>query len=90
MLIIDMPMPNRCVECGPRLLCKRYIIALQEDRAEDLYPMVGDKDCLIKGELVRCGECKQYEKFDGYSKKFGMLFPKDNPCINGERKDGER
>ena len=52
-LIVEMDMPKRCIECGVRLKCKRYVCGLQQDIAivEDLKPLMGDKDCLIKGVL---------------------------------------
>lgn len=55
-------------------------------------------DC--KGELVRCGECKWYEKTkdygDGYynclfhAQEDCAPFPENGYCSYGERKDGER
>lgn len=50
-LIVEIEMPKRCIECGVRLKCKRYVCGLQQDIAEDLKPLIGDKDCLIKGVL---------------------------------------
>ena len=100
MLIVDMPMPRCCDDCpmfydgiacdvtGTKTYPNREYRILNNGQVFDSAKNRFD-DCPIKGELVRCGECKQYEKFDGYCKKFGMLFPKDNPCINGERRDGK-
>lgn len=50
-LIVEMEMPKRCIECGVRLKCKRYICGLQQDTAENLKPLISDKDCLIEGVL---------------------------------------
>ena len=50
-VIVEMEMPKRCINCGVRLKCKRYVCGLQQDIAEDLNPLMGDKDCNIKGVL---------------------------------------
>ena len=50
-LIVEMEMPKRCIKCGVRLKCKLYVCGLQQDIAENLKPLIGDKDCLITGVL---------------------------------------
>jgi hypothetical protein len=50
-LIVEMELPKRCIKCGVRLKCKLYVCGLQQDIAENLKPLIGDKDCLIKGVL---------------------------------------
>lgn len=49
------------------------------------------KGCPIKGELVRCGECKYYEKFNSwcaYCKKVDSYISNENwYCADGERKE---
>lgn len=50
-LIVEMEMPKRCIKCGVRLKCKRYVCGLYQGIAEILNPLMGDKDCLIKGVL---------------------------------------
>ena len=91
MLIVDMEMPTRCINCEVRLKCKRYVCGLYQDIAEDLNPLMGDKDCFIKGELVRCGECKYFDG-DQCCDKIGILVIDAELfyCADGERKDGER
>ena len=99
MLIVDMPIPKVCITkdgyYGNCPMDRAWCIqenAPSEITVREAYTEMTENIppwCPIKGELIRCGECKQYEKFDGYCKKFGMLFPKDNPCIDGERKEEE-
>ena len=49
--------------------------------------------CKALGELVRCGECKYYEKFNSwcaYCKKVDSYISNENWfCADGERKDGK-
>ena len=96
MLIVDIPMSIRCVDCEVRFMCERYLTALQKGRAEQLRPKVGDKDCLIKGELVQCGECECGEpdeepQNDGkkyvWCKRWHAWRPEDGFCDLGKRKE---
>lgn len=50
-LIVETEMPKRCTKCGVRLSCMRYVYGLRRNAAENLKPLMGDKDCLIKGVL---------------------------------------
>ena len=91
MLIVDMPMPK---DGGCHIAVDwdghSFVCPIKRKTCDYFFSKKRPDWCPIKGELVRCSECKQYEKFDGYCKKFGMLFPKDNPCINGERKEEKK
>lgn len=88
MLIVDMPMPKNCCECDLR----------QDDfdRVEQYCPFTGVKclsigrqaKCPIKGELVRCGECKHYRGEYAVCAFRGTCASADWYCSNGERKDG--
>ena len=71
-LIVEMEMPKRCIECGVRLKCKRYVCGLQQDIAEGLKPLMGNKDCLIKGVLPE-SEPERF-RINGYSMKDLLLF----------------
>ena len=97
MLIVDMEMPKGCYFCPfsetypTHWFCRAF---------DDTTPIDGCAPfdnrrswCPIKGELVRCGECKHWDKkgmtrfgvcrlwHDGYLKA-------DFYCGDGERKDG--
>lgn len=50
-LIVEMEIPKRCTRCGVRMSCMRYVHGLFDNIAEDLKPLIGDKDCIIKGVL---------------------------------------
>ena len=90
MLIVDMPKEYLTDACGFVLcnLCKQYLPLVYRDCHKD------DKGCLIKGELVRCSECKFYTQMDdgtyGLCEFFGGSMVNSWYCSNGERKDGER
>lgn len=58
-LIIKMPTPNRCVSCPVRLSCERYsrVLETSEDW-DELKTCMPDEKCIIKGKLVRCGDCR--------------------------------
>lgn len=94
-LIIEMEIPKRCIECGVRLKCKRYVCGLYQDIAEDLNPLMGDKDCLIKGELVQCGECRRAIPFSVAGNRdafchcdlFDATMTRKDFCSYGERKE---
>lgn len=90
MLIVDMPMPKNCCECDLR----------QDDfdRGEQYCPFTGveclsigrQAKCPIKGELVRCGECryKFHNQCNNPIGKFGIVTD-DMYCDCCERKDGK-
>ena len=107
MLIVDMEMPRGCYFCPfsetypTHWFCRAF---------DDTTPIDGcapmDKRrswCPIKGELVRCGECKYFygqETINGIKagkcKMWQMcampnygLMRADHFCADGERKDGE-
>ena len=108
MLIIDMPMPKTCVECPmsnykskpcmrrdqPRTSLEMHLAYMDEKRPSW---------CPIKGELVRCGECRYFTETDEvHGIKAGKcmwwqirhmpehgLMRADHYCADGERKDGE-
>lgn len=64
MLIIDIPKPSRCIECPVRFICETYAKVLESsDGWEELKTCTPDEKCLIKGKLVRCGECKYHTKY---------------------------
>lgn len=84
MLIVDMPMPRFCGEC--ELLDEDYEVC----RATKQYAVAGDNRpswCPIKGELVRCKDCKW---FDGENccEKIGIIVIDAELfyCANGERR----
>lgn len=51
--------------------------------------LIGSAPHIKAVELVRCGECKNYTKIDGYCPYYDSYFPADHICEHGERKDGE-
>lgn len=102
MLIVDMPMPKGCtwtdenenghlcplldIDCDCVLQEKGRKIGWAEQYAK----------CPIKGELVRCGECRWWSK-DEPDDEYGYCYngkiigsTKENwYCADGKRKDGE-
>lgn len=84
MLIVDMPMPKNCGECPFVTPYSRCVFignyAIDENRRAE--------NCPIKGELVRCGECKHK---DAPCPEY-VMNGKNNDwfCADGERKDGEK
>ncbi len=105
MLIVDMPMPKNCWLCNLAYLSDdyndergAYMIAIckadKQERTVDENETERPDWCPIKGELVRCGECKyaiisehgivSCHKVNGY-----MRVGVDFYCADGERKDGE-
>ena len=93
-LIVDMPMPKGCtwtdenenghlrplldIDCDCALQEKGRKIGWAEQYA----------NCPIKGELVRCGECKWWDEEDGDCSRPNYL-SEHLYCADGERKDGE-
>lgn len=95
MLIIDMPMPKNCCECDLR----------QDnfDRGEQYCPFTGveclsigrQAKCPIKGELVRCGECRRAIPFSVAGNRdalchcdlFDATMMRKDFCSYGERKE---
>lgn len=102
MLIVDMKMPKSCDECpisnGFKIPCP---YGIDDGAGYDMFQAykVGKRPswCPIKGELVRCRECKHFventwecsrlcDRFgDEYSD--ARVYP-DWFCADGERKDG--
>ena len=91
MLIVDMPMPTRCGACKCRHVefdidyVAVFCAIKDNEYVED--PDSRPSWCPIKGELVRCGECKYYTKIDGYCPYYDSHFPADHICEHGERKE---
>ena len=88
MLIVDMPKKylsdaSGFVSCA---MCQKYLPLLYRDCHKDF------KGCLIKGELIRCGECKHHEVFkngvNGWCNGHGCPADVTYFCADGERKDG--
>ena len=102
MLIIDMPMPRSCVMCE---VADQGFCEIKNESVMDLRGAYFDKRpdwCPIKGELVRCGECKYWEfveevdgvRYGDCTKKDALISRHMMPwadyyCADGERKDGE-
>lgn len=99
-LIVEMEMPTRCIRCKVRLKCKRYVCGLQQDIAEDLNPLIGDKDCLIKGvlpeehgDLIDRDELRKMKVFSQEFNRYVvpmMYIEEVKPIIAAERKDDEQ
>lgn len=97
MLIIDMPMPRGCAECPLKTFGGACSIPVFGNGV-NYKPFEERPDwCPIKGELVRCGECRHYGTEIGWNckpynvcKKTHMYCYADWFCADGERKDGER
>ena len=94
MLIIDMPMPKYCADCPMIALSDRGMICLCTEALLEIdYDKKRPSWCPIKGELVRCGECKHRDYCDIYAHvKDADFFCKAGwmDLFRGERKDGER
>lgn len=100
MLIVDKPMPSRCLECFTRLSCERYTQEIENVvEHEELKAILPNDKCLIHGEPVRCGECKRAEldeepQNDGekyvWCKYWCVWKPEDGFCDVGYRKDGAK
>lgn len=101
-LIVEMEMPKRCIECGVRLKCKRYVCGLYQDIAEDLNPLMGDKDCLIVGILpdehgdlidrdilLQTFQNADYETYNDYCEAFDTVEAAET-VIAAERKDDDK
>lgn len=99
MLIVDMPIPKNCIFCpmshwnkldewtGCDAVCGKRFAATTDKEYRD---MEGRPDwCPIKGELVRCGECKHFEREEYYCSRLGVNCDDTWFCADGERKDGE-
>ena len=89
MLMVDMPMPMNCGECRFRADGWCYGIAEFENQPTALNFDARPSWCPIKGELVRCKDCKHYDGkwcllLDMVNSDMGDWF-----CAYGERKDGE-
>lgn len=97
MLIVDMPMPRNCKECPAKEWGGACAITKQFE------PCVGRPSwCPIKGELVRCGECKygvhetnavgdDMVMCENVYNPVGVdnwLMPPEWYCADGERKGG--
>lgn len=96
MLIVDMPMPIVCADC-PICICLNgrkpaycKAVLVDDDNIVD-GTMWKETDpnsipdwCPIKGELVRCGECKIKQECVEYE----ISKDDDFYCKYGERKDG--
>ena len=90
MLIVDKPMPKNCYDCTLDCCWVEGTIPAEYAEKRKL-------NCPIKGELVRCGECKHRDPEDkrcdcgGHEWVKGKILPvKDDWfCADGERKDGK-
>ena len=101
MVILDIKKPKKCIwyedgqDCKCPLLDDNDCCRGQGNEANSAANDWGDlmKGCPIKWELVRCGECKYYEKFNSwcaYCKKVDSYISNENWfCADGERKDGK-
>ena len=82
MLIIDMPMPKYCADCPMIALSDRGMICLCTEALLEIdYDKKRPSWCPIKGELVRCGECKYHWKNGG-----DCVAEADFFCADGERR----
>ena len=108
MLIVDMPMPIVCADC-PICICLNgrkpaycKAVLVDDDNIVD-GTMWKETDpnsipdwCPIKGELVRCGECRWWSK-DEPDDEYGYCYngkiigsTKENwHCADGKRKEKE-
>lgn len=100
MLIVDMPMQSRCVACPVRHVCDTYLKVIESsDDWEELKTCTPDEKCLIKGELVRCGECKYWDRSDPFffngvvrcecKRHENEYWTSDGFCSDAERNDSE-
>ena len=96
MLILDMPMPRACDDCpmldesGDYPMCR----ITQETRGYTFNTREKRMDrCPIKGEVVRCKDCRFYDKEDWCNKlriSGVKAFEETWFCAEGEReKDGK-
>lgn len=85
MLIVDKPMPKNCYDCTLDCCWVEGTIPAEYAEKRKL-------NCPIKGELVRCGECKHWEAFkngvNGWCNGHGCPADVTYFCADGERKDG--
>ena len=96
MLIVDLPKADNCAECElVRTCAKRNGVGVTEfiRAKEDGY---FTWFCIIKGELVRCGECKHSKiKHQWNAEMYNECeltrrrVEDDWFCADGERKDGK-
>lgn len=92
-LIVDMKMPKSCDECpisnGFKIPCPYGIYDMFQAYKVGKRPSW----CPIKGELVRCGECKHWDKWvcdkDGGHECLynGGVWMEYEFCSDGERKE---
>ena len=96
MLIVDMPMPKNCGECP--LLYMEIVKCTVNGNDCTEYGAERPSWCPIKGELVRCRECKHFVEntweCSRLCDRFGDEYPDarvypDWFCADGERNDNE-
>ena len=108
MLIVDMPMPEDCVYCPMSHWNKIDEFTGCEVAPGKLYAATKDKEyaesvgrpdwCPIKGELVRCGECRRAIPFSVAGNRdafchcdlFDVTMTRNDFCNYGERKEKEK
>ena len=101
-LIVDMPMPKNCAQCRVWSICEAVdnVMACESDEwcYEDLLLAVYEsemqkpKNCPIKGELVRCGECGHYHSEDDppYCDELCTIhIEKTDGCLRGIKRGGK-
>ena len=106
MLKIDMPMPKNCLDCNYHkvlyennaemcvVVCKMEskVVGKRFGKLKDL---CRPSWCPIKGELVRCKDCRwaclapQRQTATCMKKRLPFTHEYDWFCADGERKDGE-
>ena len=90
MLIVDIPMPKKCAEC-PLLIMG--VCMLLEDVIK-CKTIEKTEKCPIKGELVRCKDCRwaclapQRQTATCMKNRLPFTHDYDWFCADGERKDG--
>ena len=95
MLIVDIPMTEHCFGCSIKYDPETRMCMLDGHKFEETFGVITshrDKDCPIKGELVRCGECK-HRYVDGDNVRYNVCELNHNKvqsddwfCADGERR----
>lgn len=97
MLIIDMPMPKNCEQCplAERVYsdCENFkLYCLAGEERKEIITLGIPVWCPIKGELVRCGECKHYHDEDDppYCDELCTIHvEKTDGCLRGIKRGAE-
>ena len=95
MLIVDMEMPK---DGGCHIAVDwdghSFVCPIKRKTCDYFYSKKRPDWCPIKGELVRCGECKWFDnesigRCTRHEIRPTPFFMDDFYCADGERKDGE-